>query len=352
MILPVICFCFRQLFNWMVSERARLLLILVLLIIAIFFGWLNKAVRSEIKSFFEPLYFRSKRFFIYFLILVTVIFVMFVSSVLRLDQFEKNDVYTYIGIAFTAFFGVIIALKTSTNNIGKLLSRISSMMEGASTDNELFIVWPTPFLGYLQYRSVFNKIDDYLNSATTYHLAFLDWSSLDEVLRIRNKLVDVYNEKYDAFKKVKSDLNGLTYRKMERKAKRRSWKNFESEVLAEDNPFILPDLFRFHFDEIQQEKRIKDQEKYDYFVAVCDFINRLIERSNNNSGIELKKIVVKYDYFETLFPIVLINNSSKNKVLHGTTRVESQFRIRFEGDAITDSALCNNAQKMFDAYCK
>ena len=308
----------------------------------------NKNVQFELKELFAPLKIASKRSFISFLFLLNFVILLIVNLLYTDEIFNRESIYAFLGLIFTSFYGVIIILKTSINNIGRLLSRISYMMEG-DPKKELFIILPTPFLGYLDYKKNYNKIDYYLNNAPKYHLAILDWEPSKgnkiTIKLIEEKLTSEYNKLKKSFDNT-SFVHKLSEKKSEEKAKERSWYEF---VKWSKNGNRLPDLFQFHLDEIQLVNKVTDSAKYDYFIKTCEFINALVKRSNNNKAIELRKIAISYNFTETVFPIILIN-MAENKILHGTTRVESQLKVRFEGDAIIDNNLCKNAGTMFNAY--
>lgn len=307
----------------------------------------NKAVRAEFGAFLDPLRIGAKRRFVLLLIIITIIIVLAINAFNKNHLFEQESLYFFLGLVFTCFFGVIIALKTSTNNIGKLLSRISNMLDGNTDDKEFYLILPTPFLGYLHFKNVFKKIERYLQKSRKYHLAFLDWTNNKTVYEIHNQLNKIYEEQKAHFYGTQWNDRRLTNRVIDKKAKQKSWLEFVA--WAENNS--LSSLFKFHLDEIQQEKRIEDEKKYDYFIEVCNFIEGLMKNAESNKDIELKRISVSYDYYETVFPIILINVND-TRILQGTTRVESQFRVRFEGDVMNGDPLCNKATAIFGAYCQ
>lgn len=314
---------------------------------------IKKNVQAEIKEFFSPIFLSSKRKFILFLIIIIIIVLSLVNLVFCLIKkeqfrFDRDIIYAFLGLAFTVFFCVIVVLKTSVNNIGRLLSRISYMVEG-DANKVLYMILPTPFLGYLDYKAQYAKIDKYLKVANQYQLAILDWEPKGgqgiNIDRIKAQLNEVYVKQKESLDETKW-VNKLSPQKIEEKAKEKSWRSFVNWASCNK----LPDLFQFHLDEIQLTKKTTDSEKYDYFIKACEFIQILVDRNNKSEDLmQLKKLAISYSYEETVFPVILINKKEQ-KILHGTTRVESQFKVRFEGDAIVDNNLSNNAEKLFDAY--
>ena len=337
--------------------KSWLLCSIVIVLIVSFLS--NKLVRNEYKEIFcVTLQIRSKRRFILSLILLTIficVLVKFLCVFVGLGNdasFCSNDASFWLsclGLCSTAFFGVIIVLKTSTNNIGKLLSRVSDMF---MTTNELYIILPTPFLGYLSYRRHYKKIEQYLikNTQTAkFNIAFLDWekNTPSSTKTTPSTIEEWLNNEYEAQKEHYKEIRGISRRLSrgkEENFKKGAWEKFLEE--NQNNRGWLPDLFQFHFDDIREVK-ISNEKKFDYFIALCKYINTIV--NNPNHQIQVKKINITYDFDETVFPVILINSCEK-KILHGTTRVESQLKVRFEGDTITDGKLCGKANDIFNAY--
>lgn len=64
--------------------------------------------------------------------------------------------------------------KKSTNNIVELLIEIDKILAQAENSNIVFIILPSPFLGYLYYKKYYESFKNFYDKHDKYRVAYLE----------------------------------------------------------------------------------------------------------------------------------------------------------------------------------
>jgi hypothetical protein len=297
-----------------------------------------KDTLNYLGTLFNPLVEKKLFSFIFFVIILFLVPFLFLSL---FDLSFKNTTDTFLKFKFGTFdlkyclalwlsiigiyvsLRVFYALQNKANNLNEFIRHVYNIIIEADDDNEIYIVLPTPFIGYLLClqgkNNGFIKYQKKLMKLKKLNIAFLT-----------------------------TDLNGLP-------------SIDENDLMSENSKHLLSGflkdtkandkLLEFHKSEFENFRN--DKYKYKYFAHYINFMNELKSHANitDKAKMDVKISEINTDGKENVYYVV-VANKTKEICFSGVVYVYSQTDIHYTGERIKSKSLTYSMDKLYEGYVK
>ncbi len=286
---------------------------------------------KKLIDFFSPLTYDWK---LALLIFLGVLFVLPFTALFIFDLWHNSFKDTFLApntpldlkwlfALWTSLFGIFVSIriyfevKNKANNLQEFMRLVYLIINKAKVNENIYIVLPTAFIGYLSYLKGSNysytKFESKLKKLENLKIAFLktDISAFPEI-----------NEK-----EIESDeSNGKL-----------------GEFLSNVDASNL--LIHFHEKEFI-DKKSKKKHRYKYFARLINFMKELEKsQTDNKNTIDFIKQTDIDDKFD-----IIVANVDQADCFIGDVDVLSQIDIKYSGERIVSENLAKNIEMIYNSY--
>lgn len=255
-----------------------------------------------VKPFFRFRYNLILILFSWALILFPLIVFKFITNCserIPWELFIFNFITVMIGMR------VYFEIRLKANNLPELLAIIEKFTERISNDDKIFIVCPTPFLGYFEFKNFFAKYSELINQ-TNVSFACLGNNS-EEILKKLSRA----NSKEDF------------------------------DIAIGELTTSADELLNFHLKEMNAIKKVKLEKRNEYFKKLGSFLSE--------KNFEMKELK-DFKKDSKMFPMIFMN-PIKSMVLFGSVRVRDILDVDYCGELLYDFPIdVSLSESIFNSY--